>query len=234
MNFAPNTQLLKKNISIKKKLNQVMMNKSQVLNILAVVILMSVMFACGSKPAGDESNKTKETSAVETPVLDGVVINPQTEADTLKGSLKAYATSKIGNATFMVNYYSPATRGRMIWGGLVAYDNVWVTGAHKATNIEFDTAIKIGETTVPAGKYAFFTIPGKDKWTIILNKNWNQHLADDYDQGEDVVRMDVTPKMEETHQERLRYAVVAEGDEAGEIVMYWDKLELSVPFSIVN
>lgn len=198
-------------------------------------IFIAIAFAGFIACSTPKKEVTDEQKPIEnTVVTDGVVIDPQTEVDTLKGSLKAYATSKIGNATFTINYYSPATRGRMIWGGLVAYDNVWVTGAHKATNIEFDAAIKIGETTVPAGKYAFFTIPGKDKWTIIINKNWSQHLADNYNQAEDVVRMTVSPETEETHQERLRYDIEAEGDGSGEIVMYWDKLELSIPFSIVK
>ena len=29
---------------------------------------------------------------------------------------------------------------------------------------------------MPAGKYAIFTIPGKEKWNIIVNKNWDQTL----------------------------------------------------------
>jgi len=197
-----------------------------------IAIILAVMVAC-SAPEKESSTEQKPTEN-EVVLPDGLVINPQSEIDTLKGSLKAYTTSKIGNTTFFINYYSPATRGRMIWGGLVAYDNVWVTGAHKATNIEFDNAIQIGETTVPSGKYAFFTIPGKDSWTIILNKNWNQHLADDYQQEEDMLRLTVTPEIEETHQERLRYVIEGEGDGDGEIVMYWDKLEVSVPFSILK
>lgn len=197
-----------------------------------LVLCFAFIVACSApvKESGNEQQPAKN----EVVIPDGVIIDPQSEVDTLKGSLKAYATTKIGNTTFTINYYSPATRGRMIWGGLVAYDNVWVTGAHKATNIEFDADIKMGETAIPAGKYAFFTIPGKDSWTVILNKNWNQHLADDYDQAEDVLRLTVIPEIEETHQERLRYVIEGENDDSGEIVMYWDKLELSVPFSLVR
>lgn len=186
------------------------------------------------------SNSNKESATVEAPnekvaaKLEGSIIQPQTETDTLKGSPKAYAVTKIGETNFTINYYSPATRGRMIWGGLVAYGNVWVTGAHKATSIEFDHNIKIGETVLPSGKYAFFTIPGEKQWTIIFNKNWNQHLTDDYNQEDDVMRLTVTPETGETHQERLRYVVETEGDGSGEIVMYWDKLEVSVPFEIMK
>lgn len=199
---------------------------------LSLLILVIGFSAC--------TNSIKESRTVETPkenkavTPEGVIIVAQTEVDTLKGSLKAYAISKIGDTHFTINYYSPATRGRMIWGGLVAYDNVWVTGAHKATSIEFDKDIKIGETIIAAGRYAFFTIPGKDQWTVILNKNWNQHLADDYSEAEDVVRLQVTPQVNESHQERLRYVINANGDRAGEFVIFWDKLEVSVPFEVIG
>ncbi len=200
---------------------------------LFLIILLLSFMACSNPNKKTES--TPETAtANEVKGDDRVIINPQSEVDTLKGSLKAYAEGKIGNTNIAINYYSPATRGRMIWGGLVAYDNVWVTGAHKATSIEFDRDIKMGGTVVKAGKYAFFTIPGKDQWTVILNKNWNQHLADDYAQTDDVVRLIVTPESEKTHQERLRYVIEAEGENAGEIVTYWEKLEISVPFEIIQ
>ncbi|MBL7872149.1 MAG: DUF2911 domain-containing protein [Cyclobacteriaceae bacterium] len=186
---------------------------ARTLSILSFIVLA----ACGNVKKDEAANVINEPKVTEVPTPGGIIINAQSELDTLKGSPKAYAVGKIGTATFTINYYSPATRGRMIWGGLVAYDNVWVTGAHKSTSIEFDHDIKIGETVVTAGKYAFFTIPGKSQWTIILNKNWNQHLADDYAQAEDVVRLSVVPETEEKHQERLRYVIEAEGENAGEI-----------------
>ena len=31
--------------------------------------------------------------------------------------------------------------------------------------------------------------------TIIFNENWNQHGKDEYDESEDVLRFDVTPKI---------------------------------------
>ncbi|MCB0493866.1 MAG: DUF2911 domain-containing protein [Cyclobacteriaceae bacterium] len=203
------------------------------MRILLLIISLAVVTACTS-PNKKNTTTTEEVKPSDLTTPEGVIIQPQTETDTLKGSPKAYAVGKIGGANFTINYYSPATRGRMIWGGLVAYDNVWVTGAHKATSIEFDHDIKVGETIVTAGKYAFFTIPGKDQWTVIFNKNWNQHLADDYSEAEDVVRLNVVPETEEQQQERLRYVIKDEGAGAGEIVMYWEKLEVSIPVTIAN
>ena len=119
-----------------------------------------------------------------------------------------------------------------MWGGLVPFDNVWVTGAHRATSIDFNQEVIIGGITIAPGKYALFTIPGKEEWSIIINKNWDQHLTDDYDSKDDVVRVNVKPETEEAHQERLRYLIETESSNMGEVVIYWERLEISLPISI--
>jgi hypothetical protein len=195
-----------------------------------LVLLISILsFSCGQK---NETKTDLTQSPTEKKAVESFVIQPQTDRDTLKGSLKALATGKIGNLSVTVNYYSPAVRGRVIWGGLVPFEQVWVTGAHRATSIAFDSAVKIGGKEIPAGKYAFFTIPSKADWTIIINKNWNQHLADNYNVKDDFVRLMVKPEIKEAHQERLRYVIESEGKNAGEIVVYWEKLEVSLPISV--
>lgn len=86
----------------------------------------------------------------------------------------------------------------------------------------------IGGQHVPAGKYAIFTIPGKETWEFIVNKNWEQHLADDYAATEDLFRINITPK-EAPHRERLVYDVTnVKGNEAL-LVVGWEKLELNIP-----
>ena len=195
-------------------------------------ILMLWIASCTTGKKENSENTTTAQPSVKDD--DAKIIDQQSEPDTLKGSLKAKATGNIGTLNVTVNYHSPAVRGRVIWGGLVAFDNVWVTGAHSATSIEFDREVKIGEAIIPSGKYALFTIPGKEEWTIILNKNWKQHLADDYSLADDIVRIKVKPEMEEANQERLRFAIEEESNSSGEIVMYWEKLEISLPIEVVN
>ncbi|GAB3542420.1 hypothetical protein GCM10027443_43240 [Pontibacter brevis] len=160
-----------------------------------------------------------------------LAIRAQSEPDTLKGSLKAEAHGKIDPAHITIAYHSPAARGRVIWGGLVAYNQVWVTGAHSATSLETDHPITIGGKELPAGKYALFTIPGEQEWTVIINRNWNQHLADDYSEAEDVARFTVKPEITEQHQERLRYEIVPANGSTGDVVITWDKLKLTLPVS---
>ena len=54
-----------------------------------------------------------------------------------------------------INYSSPSVRGRQIFDGLVAFGEVWATGAHKATWIQLDKPVKIGDKVVPAGNMAY-------------------------------------------------------------------------------
>ena len=198
---------------------------------LLTILAIGLLSGCSNTTKDDDKNGAQVVAPLEAGTR---IIAEQSTADTLKGSLKAMAMGTIGNSGITINYYSPAVRGRVIWGGLVPFDNVWVTGAHKATSMEFNQEVVIGGVTVAPGKYALFTIPGKELWTFIINKNWEQHLADDYDPKDDVVRVMVTPETEEPHQERLRYVVEEEGDEGGEVVVYWEKLEISLPVRSKN
>lgn len=103
-----------------------------------------------------------------------------------------------------------------------------------ATKVEFSKDVLIQDTVVPAGAYAFFTIPGKDEWTLILNSNWDQHLADDYSQDLDVVRLRVTLMKTETMTPRLTYRIVTgQSDDTSEIVMNWEYIQVSLPFEQV-
>src|SRR5690349_23229846 len=93
------------------------------------------------------------------------------QTDTTKGSIPSQAEMMFGKIGVRIQYYAPAVRGRIIWGGLISYDQVWVTGAHRATSLEINSSFEIEGKVLDPGKYALFTIPGKDRWTIIINKN---------------------------------------------------------------
>jgi hypothetical protein len=154
------------------------------------------------------------------------------QTDTLKKSIPKEVHAQIGNAHVMIKYHAPTVRGRTIWGGLVPYGEVWVTGAHSATSLEIDRNFSVDEKEISAGKYALFTIPGKDKWTIIINKKWDQHLADEYDQKDDIARIEVMPEQLSHVQERLRYAVVSENGNNGVIEITWEKIKVRLPFQL--
>lgn len=153
-------------------------------------------------------------------------------ADTIKKSIPMEVHAQIEGTHFMIKYHAPAVRGRTIWGGLVPYGEVWVTGAHSATSLEVDKEIVVGGTRVPAGKYALFTIPGKEKWTVILNKKWDQHLADEYSAEDDIVRVETVPEILSENQERLMYSVLANTKSNATIAISWEKLKVTLPVKL--
>lgn len=163
---------------------------------------------------------------------DTLAVKQISATDTLKKSIPREEHVKIGNAHIRINYYSPAVRGRIIWGGLVPYEEVWVTGAHNATSFEISRNFVINDKEIPAGKYAIFTIPGKEKWTIILNKNWDQHLTDEYAEKEDLIRIDVIPQYLSDIQERLNYTIISENSDSAIVSIRWEKVKVALQFHI--
>lgn len=164
---------------------------------------------------------------------DDVSFNPNKGIDTTKKSIKSAVETNIGTANFRIDYHSPGVRKRVIWGGLVPYHEVWVTGAHNATTLHFNKDITVNNTTIPAGDYALFTIPAKKEWIVIINKNHEQHLAADYDKKEDVVRLKVKAKKNK-HTERLQYFIEPKGNNKGKIGVAWEKIKIEIPFEVIN
>lgn len=165
--------------------------------------------------------------------IEEVCYNPNLVKDTSKKSIKSMAYDIVNGDSIKINYHSPAVRKRVIWGGLVPYDEVWVTGAHDATTLEVPKAFVVNGKKIPAGKYAFFTIPGKKEWTVIINKNWEQHLASEYDEKDDIVRLKVKAKKND-HTERLQYFVESSNNNSGKIAVAWEKVKIEFPFTISN
>lgn len=94
-----------------------------------------------------------------------------------------------------ITFSSPSVKGRTIFGDLVPFGKVWRTGANNATTIETSGEIMIGGKKLKAGKYSVFTIPTKDKWTVIVNSVSDQWGAYKYDESKDVFRV-MTDKVE--------------------------------------
>lgn len=138
----------------------------------------------------------------------------------------------IDDAHIHIDYSSPGVRGRIIFGGLVGYDDVWQSGAHNATWIETNRDLMIDGKILPKGKYGFFTIPSKNEWTVIFNKNWDQHGKDEYDQKDDVIRYKTIPVVSEEITEHLSYKISKTNEAEGVISMAWEKITITIPFKL--
>jgi len=142
-------------------------------------------------------------------------------------SPSASVSQTIGTTTVEVQYHRPAAKGRPIFGSLVPYGQVWRTGANEATTIRFSDPVQVNGQKVAAGTYALFSIPYQDRWTVILNKRARQQGAWEYDPREDVMRLDVKPKVV-PHTEWLTYEIYPASNATAYVDLYWEKLRVSL------
>jgi len=109
-----------------------------------------------------------------------------------KPSPAAKATCTLADGkTITVDYSSPRAKGRKIFGGLVPYGEVWRTGANEATTFVTTADVMVGGTHVPAGSYTIFTIPNKDKWTLVISKKTGEWGTDYPGPGNDLARIEM-------------------------------------------
>jgi hypothetical protein len=137
----------------------------------------------------------------------------------------ASVSQDVGTCMVTIEYYRPRVRNRVIWGDLVPFGEVWRTGANEATTISFSHAVRVVGNPVPAGKYALFTIPGRDKWTVILNKRHNQLGTFEYNPKEDILRFDVRP-VATSFTEYLTFEIYPASDSSAYVDLDWEKLRV--------
>lgn len=151
---------------------------------------------------------------------------------TKKASPEVIQSYTVGEAKVDLFYCSPSKRGREIFGGLLKYGEVWRTGANEPTTFATDKNLKVGDKSLPAGKYSIWTIPQKDSWTIIFNKevpNWGVSFGGVASRNEkdDVVQVVVPVEKMATSQEKLSLDA-----NNNALTIGWDMTKVSVPIMV--
>jgi tetratricopeptide (TPR) repeat protein len=137
-------------------------------------------------------------------------------------------TQRVGLTDVSVDYSRPDKRGREIFGGLVPYGKVWRTGANAPTTIKFSDDVKIEGKDLPAGEYAFYTIPDKNEWTIIFSKNLKLWGAYGYKPDADALRVTVKPTTLPDEVETFTIGFANLKDDGATITLDWDKTHVPV------
>ncbi|HNX51811.1 MAG TPA: DUF2911 domain-containing protein, partial [Thermoanaerobaculaceae bacterium] len=110
------------------------------------------------------------------------------------------------------------------------YNEVWRTGANEATTITFSDPVTVNGNAVAAGTYGLFTLPGKDVWTVIINKGAKLWGAYEYKKEDDVLRFEVKPRAAAAPKEWMQFRFEALTNDTTEVVLAWENLE--VPFTV--
>ena len=129
-------------------------------------------------------------------------------------------------------YSRPSLKGRAAFGNgsiLAPTGIVWRTGANGATKVTFSHPVTIGNTTLAAGSYGLFTIPGENEWTIIFNSNSKGWGSFTYTESEDVVRVKVKPEITSNNTETFIIGIGDITPESASIYLKWAKTLVAVP-----
>ena len=81
---------------------------------------------------------------------------------------------------------------------------------------------------VKAGKYALFTIPAKEEWTVILNNNPKQWGAYKYNADENAHTFKVKPMKNSHFHERLTFSFKDKTEKSSKVVMEWENLAVAL------
>lgn len=152
--------------------------------------------------------------------------------------------AEVAGVAIAIDYGRPAMRGRKIFGGVVAWDQVWRTGANFATRFSTSADLVIGGQTIPKGAYTLWTLPSRSGWKLIVNKQTlvpcqgeactlpsrARMWGTEYSADSDLVRVDVKTESLPQPVERLSIAVQPQG-KGGVIRVDWETTRIVIPFT---
>ncbi len=135
--------------------------------------------------------------------------------------------ASVAGASIAVRYSRPSMRGRVIFGNVVPWNQVWRTGANQATVFETSADLVIAGAPVPAGKYSLWTLPSPGGWKLIVNRNTGQ-WGTEYDPQYDLARLDM--KVEPLRQPVEQFTIAIEpSGKGGVLKLEWERTRVSVP-----
>lgn len=143
-------------------------------------------------------------------------------------------TQEFSTSNIEISYSRPSMRGRKIFGELVAFGNVWRTGANSATKIKFGEDVTVGGQAVKAGEYALYTIPGATEWEIILNKGVGNWGNAGYDKADDVARFKIAPKALDKNVQTFTINIGNITYSTCNIELMWEKTKIIIPVKANN
>lgn len=176
-------------------------------------------------PAAEMGSEVQQTALQCQPV----------ERMPLEGRASPYDSTLIslGGQEAKLCYGRPSAKGRTVFGQLVPYDTLWRTGANEPTTIHLPFAAQIAGIAVEPGSYSLYTVPGRESWTVIVNRSTSQWGHEGQytpevraqEVGRATVAAETLPSPVETFEIRAE----PQGSDAAELVLEWENTRVRVP-----
>lgn len=126
-------------------------------------------------------------------------------------------------------YSRPQKNGRVIFGNVVKFNQMWRLGANECTEIEFFKPVTIQEKKIPVGRYTMYCLPHKDTWQLVLNKGlygWGLDIDISKDAYSFTANIATTTNIAEY------FTAVFEKSETGaNLIFAWDNVVAQLPIS---
>ncbi|HLL45937.1 MAG TPA: DUF2911 domain-containing protein [Longimicrobiaceae bacterium] len=143
----------------------------------------------------------------------------------------------VAGAKIELDYGVPVRRGRDIFPAVVAWGQVWRTGANRATHFSTDRPLVLGDPAagptlaVTAGEYTLFSAPEAAGGLLIVSRQTGQN-GTAHDPARDLgrVRMRRTTVAEPV--ERFTIRAEPAGTKGGALRISWDRSVFEVPFTV--
>ena len=144
-------------------------------------------------------------------------------------SPRGAAELSLNGKKLSVDYGRPSMHGRKIMGELVPFNQVWRTGANKATHFTTEADLVIGSVSVPKGTYTLFTVPSQSGWKLIINKHtgqWGIPYKPEYEK-EELARIDMQVQKLPSPVEQFTISLEKAGA-GGVLKLEWEQTRASV------
>jgi hypothetical protein len=145
----------------------------------------------------------------------------------------------------------PIKRGRDLWGTGATYGKtlnptapVWRAGADVSTRLKTEAPLQIGGKTVPAGEYSLFIdLKSSSDWTLIVS-SWGAKKsgkdpakdalwgAYDYTPAKDVARVAMKVGTLPVAVDQLTWNFADVTSSGGKLVLMWDTVVATAPFTV--
>ncbi|AWX43510.1 hypothetical protein HME9304_00499 [Flagellimonas maritima] len=149
-------------------------------------------------------------------------------------SQESNIAQRIGYTNITIDYHSPGTRGRKVWGNLVPYGKVWRAGANENTVFTITDDVQIEGQSLSAGSYGLHLLPDENQWTFIFSKNHTSWGSYFYEEAEDALRVTVPVQNNLEEREWLSYDFNKRERGMTSIVLSWadKKAEFNISLDI--
>ena len=194
----------------------------------SVVLVSCLLTACSGDRAVPSTQAVGERAGARRVQPDSGDL-PIIPPDDVQKSQSGAVFQRVANTDIEVVYDRPVARGRELFGGIVAYDEVWNPGANDASAVSFSRAVSVNGQPLAAGSYSIWAIPRAGDWTLIFSNAADVYHTPYPGEDQDALRLTIAPQRGDYLETLAYYFAMVEGKDT-ELRLHWG--ETVVPMLI--